>query len=607
MKLAANILAIDSLRQADPVIVSLGNHQGIIQSMLDYDYLLGRSIPSVKAIVAGGRRTTRFFFGHQEIALPMYPSVADLPPALRQSTNLVLNVGSGRRVVESTAAALAELPNLAGVTVFGEGVPERHALQLVQQATDRGVWVLGAASVGLIIPGTLKLGAIGGTQAAQLVASRLTEPGTVAVLSTSGGMINELIRLVATTGHTLSWAAAIGGERFPMLPPKAALLAAQADPATRSIVFFGELGGHDEYDLAALITSGQLTKPVVAYIAGSVAELFDTPPQFGHAKAIAKTHDESAKAKAAALRAAGVQVGETYAEFAAFVQSLPDTSTAPTSQINHSQLTNRRPALIASTVSRDRAGQVDILGTPQLELAQQRTFAAIVAAMLLGRPNVSLKLEAFVDLVLKLLVDNGPYVSGALNTITAARAGKDLVSALSAGLLTIGPRFGGAINQAAATWLAGVVDATTPAKLVESAAASRQRLAGIGHRKYRIDMPDPRVEPILQHALNLTNHPYTDFALAVQTLTTSKKGNLILNVDGAMAAVLLDLLATEEKLDAAELQSLIDTEFFNALFVLSRSVGFMSHYFDQRRLDEGLLRLSPADVAELEILDSSIE
>ncbi|QQR52776.1 hypothetical protein IPG36_01490 [bacterium] len=123
------------------------------------------------------------------------------------------------------------------MTVFGEGVPERHALQLVQQAADRGVWVLGAASVGLIIPGTLKLGAIGGTQAAQLVASRLTEPGTVAVLSTSGGMINELIRLVATTGHTLSWAAAIGGERFPMLPPKAALLAAQADPATRSIVF----------------------------------------------------------------------------------------------------------------------------------------------------------------------------------------------------------------------------------------------------------------------------------------------------------------------------------------------------------------------------------
>ncbi len=593
---------IKSLRQTEPVIVAIGNHQGIIQSMLDYDYLLGRTSPTIKAIVAGGRRTARFFFGHQEVVLPLYPIMTALPKALRQRANLVLNVGSGRRVIESTSAAIAALPQLSGVTVFGEGVPERHALKLTELAAKKGIWVLGAASVGLVIPGTFKLGAIGGTQASQLVASRLVEAGPVAVLSTSGGMINELIRLVATTGHTVSWAAAIGGERFPMLPPKTALLAAQADPATQAIVFFGELGGRDEYDLAELITSGQLTKPVVAYIAGSVAELFDAPPQFGHAKAIAKTHDESAKAKAAALMAAGVKVGETYAKFAEFVQKLPNITEQPKSQIKDTALAGRHPALIASTVSRDRAGQVDILGTPQLDLATSRSFAAIVAAMLLGRPSVSPQLEAFVDLTLKLLVDNGPYVSGAVNTITAARAGKDLVSALAAGLLTIGPRFGGAINQAAATWLAGVVENTTPAQLVEKSAAAKRKLAGIGHRKYRIDMPDPRVEPIISHALALPSHPYTDYALAVQDLTSGKKGNLILNVDGAMAAVLLDLLSTAENYSAQDLKDLVDTEFFNSLFVLSRSVGFMAHYFDQRRLDEGLLRLSPADVAELDLL-----
>lgn len=594
-------LDMNRLRQLDPAIIALSNHQGIIQSMLDYDYLLGRTNPSVKAIIAGGRRTARFFFGHKEIALPFYPTAAALPEALKIRANLVLNVGSGRRVVESTTAAMEALPNLAAVTVFGEGVPERHALELARRASDRGVWVLGAASVGLIVPGTFKLGAIGGTQASQLVASRLTEAGSVAVLSTSGGMINELIRLVATTSHTLSWAAAIGGERFPMLPPKAALLAAQADPATKAIVFFGELGGHDEYDLVDLIKNGQLTKPVVSYIAGSVAELFEAPPQFGHAKAIAKTKDESAKAKASALKAAGVKVGETYKDFATLVQKLPHVTEQPKSQITSTSLTSRRPALIASTVSRDRAGQVDILGTPQLELAQNRSFAAIVAAMLLGRPAVSSQLESFVDLALKLLVDNGPYVSGAVNTITAARAGKDLVSALAAGLLTIGPRFGGAINQAAATWLAGVVENTTPAQLVEKSAAAKVKLAGIGHRKYRIDMPDPRVRPIIDHALALPEHPYTDYALSVQALTTSKKGNLILNVDGAMAAALLDLLATAENYSAQDLKDLVDTEFFNSLFVLSRSVGFMAHYFDQRRLDEGLLRLSPTDVAELDL------
>ena len=49
----------------------------------------------------------------------------------------------------------------------------------------------------------------------------------------------------------------------------------------------------------------------------------------------------------------------------------------------------------------------------------------------------------------KVTADHGPAVSGAHNTIVTARAGKDLVSALCSGLLTIGPRFGGALDKAA--------------------------------------------------------------------------------------------------------------------------------------------------------------
>lgn len=50
---------------------------------------------------------------------------------------------------------------------------------------------------------------------------------------------------------------------------------------------------------------------------------------------------------------------------------------------------------------------------------------------------------------LQVTADHGPAVSGAHNTIVTARAGKDLVSALCSGLLTIGPRFGGALDKAA--------------------------------------------------------------------------------------------------------------------------------------------------------------
>lgn len=50
---------------------------------------------------------------------------------------------------------------------------------------------------------------------------------------------------------------------------------------------------------------------------------------------------------------------------------------------------------------------------------------------------------------MQVTADHGPAVSGAHNTIVTARAGKDLVSALCSGLLTIGPRFGGALDKAA--------------------------------------------------------------------------------------------------------------------------------------------------------------
>ncbi len=65
---------------------------------------------------------------------------------------------------------------------------------------------------------------------------------------------------------------------------------------------------------------------------------------------------------------------------------------------------------------------------------------------------------------------------------------------------------------------------------------------------------------------------------------------------GAIAAILLDILESEFDYDQQQLHELVEIEFFNALFVLSRSIGFTAHYLDQRRHDEGLLRLSPDDV-----------
>ena len=253
-------------------------------------------------------------------------------------------------------------------------------------------------------------------------------------------------------------------------------------------------------------------------------------------------------------------------------------------------LSGRTHSLFTSTVSGDVDGETMIVGESLTKLATTQSFGYIVGSMWLGRSVKSKKTEEVINLALRLLVDNGPYVSGAVNTMITARAGRDLISSLVSGLLTIGPRFGGAVNGAAKIWFESVLSKLDPARVVEDFAKRKEYIFGIGHKKYRIDLPEPRV-PLLVKLVEKIPHPHLDFARAVEKITSTKKPNLILNVDGALAAIMLDLLVYEEKMECDEIESLIAGEFFNALFILSRSVGFVAHHLDQKRLDEGLFRL----------------
>jgi len=307
---------------------------------------------------------------------------------------------------------------------------------------------------------------------------------------------------------------------------------------------------------------------------------------------LAQTYDESASAKKAALKESGVIVCETFADIAKELSA----RVRGERNITKATIGERKKSLVVSHISGDVDGDVHILGKELLRTVEDNTIASMTLSMLLGKQVTSKKAIEFTDYVLKLLVDHGPYVSGAVNTIVSARAGKDLVSSLASGLLTIGPRFGGAINAASANWLEGGVSAQSPREFVEKYGGI---IPGIGHKKYRIDLPDPRVKALMEFANNSNGDKYLKFAKGVEKVTSSKKGNLILNVDGAIAAILLDILESEMGYSHAELKELVEIEFFNALFVLARSVGFTAHYLDQRRHDEGLLRLSPNEIRYL--------
>jgi len=199
--------------------------------------------------------------------------------------------------------------------------------------------------------------------------------------------------------------------------------------------------------------------------------------------------------------------------------------------------------------------------------------------------------QEFIEMVIKLTTDHGPAVSGAHNAIVAARAGKDLMSSLASGILTIGPRFGGAISDAAKYFREALQKQMTPLEFVSYMKNVVQaNIPGIGHRIKSVQNPDVRVILLKEFVFkNFPKHPHLDYALEVEKLTTSKRNNLILNVDGTIGITFLDLL---ENLDYTkeEIEDVIESEALNGLFVLGRSIGMMGHVFDQKRQRAGLYR-----------------
>lgn len=112
---------------------------------------------------------------------------------------------------------------------------------------------------------------------------------------------------------------------------------------------------------------------------------------------------------------------------------------------------DRKLTKFTSTISDERGEEVLYNKKPLTEYINDASIAKVIGALWLKRelPEYALK---YINTIIILLADHGPAVSGATNTIVTARAGKDILSSLVSGLMTIGPRFGGAIDGAARTW-----------------------------------------------------------------------------------------------------------------------------------------------------------
>lgn len=186
--------------------------------------------------------------------------------------------------------------------------------------------------------GCFRIGNTGG-MLDNILASKLYRPGSVAYVSRSGGLSNELNNIIARTTDGVYEGVAIGGDRYPATTFLDHILRYENNPEVRArpvstgrvdfdrlwqvkmIVLLGEVGGTLEHDVCEALSRGRITKPLVAWCTGTCADVFPYEVQFGHAGALANAQAETAAAKNAALLAAGAIVPSNFEEFASVIHA----------------------------------------------------------------------------------------------------------------------------------------------------------------------------------------------------------------------------------------------------------------------------------------------
>ncbi len=589
----------------DSQAVIYGLQANAIQRMLDFDYVCRREKPSVAAIVNPTRPGYhKAFFGRNEILIPMYRTIAEAVER-HPEADVMINFASFRSAYPTSREALLT-DTIRTVVIIAEGMPERKARLLTKLAKSLNKWIIGPATVGGIVAGAFKIGNTAGT-IGNIIESKLHRPGTVGFVSKSGGMSNEMYNIIARNSDGLYEGVAIGGDRYPGSTLIDHLLRYERNPEIKMLVCLGEVGGKDEYEIVKALKEGKIKKPLVAWVTGTCAKVFPAEVQFGHAGARAGAEEETADAKNRALRDAGAIVPESFDDLGERIRETyerlvsegnivpkPEPTDVPKIPMDYAKALKegiiRRPTTFICSISDDRGDEHSYLGVPISQIIDEGYGIGDIIGMLWLRKRLPSYASEFIELVIKIVADHGPSVSGAHNARVASRAGKDVVSSLASGLLTIGPRFGGAIDNAARYFRDAQNRGLEPEEFVAEMKRKGINIPGIGHRIKSVQNPDKRVEILKAYAReHFPSTPLLDYALQVEKVTTAKKNNLILNVDGTIGILFVDMLRSlgyrEEEID-----DIIASGTLNALFVLGRSIGFIGHIIDEKRFKSRLYR-----------------
>ena len=243
--------------------------------------------------------------GQEHLGVPVFNSVNEARDSLEFDVSMIFV--PPKFAAEAIIAAIeAEIGLVVCIT---EGIPVADMIKVKACLKDSSSILLGPNCPGIITPDEAKIGIMPGF---------IHQKGSIGIISRSGTLTYEAVDQTTKHGLGQSTCIGIGGDPIKGINFIDCLELFEADPDTQGIVLVGEIGGSDE-EKAAEFIKNNVTKPVVAYIAGVSA-----PPgkRMGHAGAIVSGGNDTAEAKVKVLKECGISVSESVADIGSIMKSL---------------------------------------------------------------------------------------------------------------------------------------------------------------------------------------------------------------------------------------------------------------------------------------------